>query len=181
VCVPAYRSANKDIRYTLDQFLEMHRKYAAYSVFYSTCSFILMIVGRSLMKKLVEDYNIFEEISTISDEALTLVALENGIDRWDDVFTKCKGNVQPFPKGHKIPDELKSMVPTKYTVSSSLDPDGEKEGNDKRWSKEGIIRFNQLRQMIIKDRAEHSDFIAKWLAQERDAVAPITTTASKAE
>jgi hypothetical protein len=38
-----------------------------------------MIVGRSLMKKLVEDDNVFEEISTISDEALALLALENGV------------------------------------------------------------------------------------------------------
>jgi hypothetical protein len=34
------------------------------------------------MKKLVEDDNVVEEISTISDEALALLALENGIDRY---------------------------------------------------------------------------------------------------
>jgi hypothetical protein len=77
VCVLAYRSANQDVRYTLDKFLEMRRNTAAYSVFYST--FIPPIVGRSLMKKLVEDDTVFEEISTISDEAIALLALENGV------------------------------------------------------------------------------------------------------
>jgi hypothetical protein len=133
------------------------------------------------MKKLVEDANVFEEISTISDEALALLALENGIDRWDDVFTKCKGDVRPFTRGQPIPEGWKSTVPTKYTVSSTLDADGDKEGNDKRWSKEVIIRFNQLRQKIIKDRGAHSDFIEGWLTQQRLAVASGPNAASKAE
>jgi hypothetical protein len=133
------------------------------------------------MKKLMENDSVFEEISTISDEALALLALENGVDRWDDVFTKCKGNVRPFPKGQPIPEGLKSTVPTKYTVSSTLAADDDQEGNDKRWSKEGIIRFNQLWQMIIKDRGAHSDFIERWLTQQRRATAPGPNAASKAE
>jgi hypothetical protein len=54
------------------------------------------------MKKLVEDVIVFEEISTISDEALALLALANGVDRWDDGFTKCKGHVRPFTRGQPI-------------------------------------------------------------------------------
>jgi hypothetical protein len=46
----------------------------------------------------------------------------------------------------------------------------DKEGNDRRWSKEGIIRFNQLRQLIVKDRAAHHEFVPKWLDQEHDAM-----------
>jgi hypothetical protein len=179
VCVLAYRSANQDIRYSLDKFLEMCRNIAAYLVFYST--FIPTIVGRSLMKKLMEDDNVLEEISPISDEALALLALENGIGHWDDVFTKSKGDVRPSPKGQPIPEALKSTVLTKYTISSTSDPDGDKEGNDKRWSKEGIIRFNQLRQKIIKDRGAHSDFIERWLTQQWRAMAPGPNTSSNAK
>jgi hypothetical protein len=177
--VLAYRSANIGARYSLDKFLEMRWNSAAYSVFYST--FIPTIVGRSLMKKLVEDDSVFEEISTISDEALALLALENGVARWDDVFTKCKGDVRPFPKGQPIPEGLKGTVPTKYTISSTSDADGDKEGNDKRRSKEGIIRFNQLRQKIIKDHGAHSDFIERWMTQQRCATAPGSNAASNAE
>jgi hypothetical protein len=69
----------------------MRRNYAAYSVFYST--FLPAIVGRSLMKKLVADKNTFEQVSTNTDEALALLGLENGVKRWDDIFTRCKGDV----------------------------------------------------------------------------------------
>ena len=122
------------------------------------------------MKRLVSDKNTFEEVSTISDEALALLGLENGVDRWDDIFKRCEGDVRPYAKGQEIPEAHKSTVPTKYTVSSNPDANTEKEGTDKRWSKEGIIRFNQLRQLIIKDRAAHPEFVPKWLAQERDSI-----------
>jgi hypothetical protein len=112
----------------------MRRNYAAYSV--------PTIVGRQLMKKLVADENTFEEVSAISDKALALLGLENVVERWDGIFTKCKGGIRPFPKGQKISEEMKSTVPTKYTVSSNPDATVDKEGNDKRWSKEDIIRFN---------------------------------------
>jgi hypothetical protein len=157
----------------------MRRNYAAYSVFYST--FVPAIVGRQLTKKLVADENTFEEVSTISDEALALLGLENGVDRWDAIFTKCKGDVRPFPKNQKIPKEMKSTVPTKYTVSSNPDANTDKEGNDKRWIKEGIIRFNQLRQLITEDRAAHPDFVPKWLAQERDSMVGGPTTSTNDE
>jgi hypothetical protein len=128
------------------------------------------IVGRTLMKRLVADKNTFEEVSTISDEALALLGLENGVDRWDDIFKRCDGDVRPYAKGQEIPEAHKSTVPTKYTVASNPDANTEKDGHDKRWSKDGIIRFNQLRQMIIKDRAAHPEFVPKWLAQERDSL-----------
>jgi hypothetical protein len=174
----AYRAANKDIRYTLDQFLKLRRNYVAYSIFYST--FIPTIAGRKLMKQLVEDTSVIEEVCTISDEALALLGLENGVERWDDVFARCKGDVRPFPKGQTIPEAMRSTVTTKYTVSSKPDPNSEKEGNDKRWSQEGIIQFNQLRQLIIKkDRAKYPDFVTKWLAQERNTMGTGNTARAK--
>jgi hypothetical protein len=88
---------NLDIRYTLDDFLEMRRNYAAYSVFYST--FVPAIVGRHLMKKLVTDKHTFEELLTISDEALALLGLKNGVKRWDDIFTKMQGRRTTLAKG----------------------------------------------------------------------------------
>jgi hypothetical protein len=116
-------------------------------------------VGRQLIKKLVADKNTFKEVSTISDKTLALLGLQNGVERWDGIFTKCKGDVRPWPKGQKVPEDMKSTVLTKYTVSSNPDATPDKEGNDKCWSKEGIIRFNQLRQLIIKDRAAHHAFV----------------------
>jgi hypothetical protein len=82
-------------------------------VFYST--FLPVVVGRSLLKKLVADKDTVEEVATISDEALTLLGLENYGDRWDDIFTRCEGDVRPYGKGQEMPEEHKSTVPTKYT------------------------------------------------------------------
>jgi hypothetical protein len=72
-------------------------------------------------------------------------------------------------------------VPTKYTLSSNPGANTEKEGNDKRWSKDGIIRFTQLRQLIIEDRAAHPEFMPKWLAEERDAIVAGPTTGTTGE
>jgi hypothetical protein len=102
----------------------MRRNYAAYSVFYST--FLPAIVGRLLMKKRVADINTIEQVSTNTDEALALLGLENGVERWDDIFTRCEGDVPPYAKGQEIPDEHKSTVPTKYTVSSNPGANTEK-------------------------------------------------------
>jgi hypothetical protein len=166
--------------YPPNDFLDMRRNYAAYSVFYNT--FLPAIVGRSLMKKLVADKNTIDQVSTNTDEALAFMGLENGVERWDDIFTRCKGDVRPYAKGQETPEEHKSTVPTKYTVSSNPgDANTEKEGTDKRWSKDGIIRFNQLRQLIIKDRAAHPEFLLTWLAQERDLIVAGQTTSTTGE
>jgi hypothetical protein len=69
-------------------------------------------------------------------------------------------------------------VPTKYTVSSNPDANTEKEGTDKLRSKDGIIRFNLLRQGIIADRAAHPEFVITWLAQERDLIVVGQTTST---
>jgi hypothetical protein len=151
----------------------MRRNYAAYSVFYST--FLPAVVGRSLMKKLVADITTIEQVSTNTDEALALLGLENGVEHWDDIFTRCKGDVRPYANGQEIPEQHKSTVRTKYTVSSNPGTNTEKEGNDKCWNKDGIIRFNQLRQLIIEDRAAHPEFMPNWLAEEREAIVAVPT------
>jgi hypothetical protein len=162
--------------YTLNDFLEVRRDNVAYTVFYST--FLPVVVGRLRLKKLVADKDTVEEVATISDEALTLLGLENYGDGWDDIFTRCKGDVRPYTKGQEMPEEHKGTVPTKYTVSSSPDANSDKEGTNKVCSSAGILRFNLLHQGVIHDRAAHPEFLPKWLAQERDFISPDLTTSS---
>jgi hypothetical protein len=157
----------------------MRRNYAAYSVFYSTL--LPAVVGRSLLKKLVADKDTVEQVATISDEALALLGLENGVERWDDIFTRYKGDVWPYAKGQEIPEAHKSTVPTKYTVSSNPDANTGKEGTNKLWNKDGIIRFNLLRQGIIEDRAAHPEFVLTWPAQERNLIVAGHTTSTTGE
>jgi hypothetical protein len=152
----------------------MRRNNAAYTVFYST--FLPVVVGRLLLKKLVADKDTVEEVATISDEALTLLGLENYGAYWDDIFTRCKGDVRPYAKGQEMPEEHKSTVPTRYTVSSNPDANSDKEGSNKVWSGDGIQRFNLLRQGVIHDRAAHPEFLPKWLADERGRMDADPTT-----
>ena len=175
----AYRASHKDVRYTLDDFLQLRRNHAAYSEFYST--FLPPIVGRSLMKKLVADRNTVDHIATNTDEALALLGLENGLERWDDLFTRCGGDVRPYARGQEVPEAHKSTVSTKYTVPRKRKENTEKVGTDKHWSTEGIRRFNQLRRLIIEDRAAHPDFMPTWLAQERAALVAIPSTGTTNE
>jgi hypothetical protein len=139
------------------------------------------VVGRLLLKKLVADKDTVEQVSTNTDEALALLGLENGVERWDDIFMRCEGDVRPYAKGQEIPDEHKSTVPNKYMLSSNPGANTEKEGNDKHWSKDGIIRFNQLRQLIIEDRAVQPQFMPKWLAEEHDAIVALPTPSTTGE
>jgi hypothetical protein len=131
-------------------------------------------VGWSLLKKLVADKDAVEQVATISDEALTLLGIENGV-------TRCEGDVRPYARGQETPEAHKSTVPTKYTVSSNPDANSNKEGTNKVWSREGIIRFNLLRQGIIEDRAAHPKFLPTWLAQERDLIVADQTTSNNGQ
>jgi hypothetical protein len=128
-------------------------------------------VGRSLLKKLFAAKDTVEQVAAISDEAMALLGIKNGVERWDDIFTRCEGDIRPYAKGQKISEAHKSTVPTKYTVSSNPDANPDKEGTNKVWSNEGIIRFNLLHQGIIEDRVAHPEFLLTWLAQERDLIA----------
>jgi hypothetical protein len=162
----------------LEDFLKLRKEYASYAVFYRT--FIRTVVGKSRYKKMIDDMNVSEEIATVSDEALALLAMENGIERWNDEYTLSGGQTQPIRKGQTKPEEWKSTVPTKYTVARTSGNSGQQDGHDKRWSQNGIARFNKLRQSIIKDREKHSGFITKFLAEERKDLVSTTTTAPSA-
>jgi hypothetical protein len=69
-------------------------------------------------------------------------------------------------------------VPTKYTKSSNPDANSEKEGTNKAWTRDGILRFNQLRKGIIQDRAAHPQFLPAWLAHERGLIVPNQATSN---
>jgi hypothetical protein len=84
--------------------------------------------------------------------------------------------VRPYAKGQEMPEEHKSTVPTRYTVSSNPDANSDKEGSNKVWSVDGIQRFNLLRQGVIHDRAAHPEFLPKWLADERGRMDADPTT-----
>ena len=171
-----YRNETHDVRYGLEDFLQLRSNNAAYTVFYRT--FVSTVVGKMRFKKALEDKNKTEDIATISDEALALLALENAIERWDDEYDRSEGQIRPIRKGQTRPAAWISEVETKYTVAKSENVSGLKRGSDKRWSWDGITRFNQLHTLIKADRAEHPDFFATFKENECKDL-PSTRTTSE--
>jgi hypothetical protein len=108
-----------------------------------------------------------DEIATFSDEALTLLGIENSYEMWNDVYKKSEGEICPVHNDETVPEHWKSSILPKYTRTSKSDPANQRNTKDKRWSSEGILRFNDLRQVVIKDRADHPDFKITWLNQVR--------------
>jgi hypothetical protein len=93
-----------------------------------------------------------EEITTISDEALALLGIENGHKLWDDIWAKSAGKVRVIRKDEPYPEEWNLTVFPEYTWTSKADPAIDKHTEDKRWTQAGICRFNSLRQAIIANR-----------------------------
>jgi hypothetical protein len=165
--IAGYRKRNmEDVRFTMGNWLEQRRNYAAYSVFYTI--FMPSIVGKRRFANRVRNLPDGQEIATVSDEALAMLGLENSIERWDDLFDKSGGQYRIIHKDEEYPKEWISDKYTKYTGTSSRDPNIPQDTEDKRWSQKGIERFNELRKHVIADRATHNKFMATWLKQERD-------------
>ena len=94
----------------------------------------------------------------VSNEAFGLLLLENSWDRWMDIFTQSKGHVVIKRGAKKAANE--SQVPPKYTWGGVVYSDKSKKltvdtGCGKGWSREGIIRFNELFDQVSKDRLAH--------------------------
>jgi hypothetical protein len=101
-------------------------------------------------------------LSTVSDEAFALLLLKNSYDRWFDLYTSNEGGVMR-QRGVKQ-RRFESDVPTLYTRGGiKYDKYQTKEGEKKGWSDDGIMRFNELFQMVKRDRIANSNFEAGWL------------------
>jgi hypothetical protein len=59
---------------------------------------------------------------------------------------------------------------SQYTRASKDDPNVERNTENECWNEAGIIRFNELRQLVQKDCTENPDFKINWLRQARAAM-----------
>jgi hypothetical protein len=109
-----------------------------------------------------------DEISTVSDkEALTLLGIVNSYEMWNDIYKNSKWEICLVRNDETYPEDWKSSILPKYTRTSKSDPAIQRNTDDKRWSTEGILRFNVLRLLVIQDRVDYPDFKIKWLNQVR--------------
>jgi hypothetical protein len=109
-----------------------------------------------------------DEIVTVSDEALTLLGIENSYKMWNDIYKISSGEIRLVRNDETVSEHWwKSKILPKYTRTSKFDPANHRNTEDKRWSNEGILRFNDLRKLVIQDRKDYPDFKTKWLNQLR--------------
>jgi hypothetical protein len=165
IVVSAYLRTSKEVSYQLDNWLEMRRNYSAYYVFYT--KFIRAIVGKCPFHQRLGSMAVGDEIATVSDEALTLLGIETSYEMWNDVYKNSEGGIPLVRNDETVPEHCKSSILTKYTRTSKSDPAIQRNTEDKRWSTEGILRFNALRLLVIQDRADNPDFKITWLNQVR--------------
>ena len=142
-----------------------------YKIFYER--FVRCIVGKKTFDYKVSkaDESTQEKtVVTTSDEALALLAFENGYENWADVWSRSDGKVRAVRKTEDYPKEWITDVPTKYTTRT--DANGKSKGNaDRSWSSDGIKRFNELMKSVAKNRRKYPGFFASFIGTAQDIIA----------
>ena len=146
----------------------LRNDYETYSLFYRT--FIPCIVGKRFFGTTMKCLNINNmketDLCTYSDEALALLAFENGFELWSDVWKKSKGTIRHVKKTEVTPDEFVSNKTSKYTTH--YNDDGTVNYYYRFWSNEGINRFNFLRGKVRSNRKECPEFFEKFVTEWRN-------------
>ena len=143
--------------YKLQNFLLLREDEEAFSIFYN--KYVREVVGKKKFDKLIKNIQLGEEISTPTDDAFALIVLENNEDIWLDILEKNDGKIISTKRGETKPENHRSDLKPKYTYGS---------GFSRNWTDEGIIRFNELRRMIIRDRKNNKCFIEKYIQRKRE-------------
>jgi hypothetical protein len=152
---------------TLSEVLEGRKLQETYSLVYS--KFLPRIASarnyKEEMRARLEDPNNNSELFTHSDEAFTLVVLENYWDRWID---ECKDGMPRARIGSRRKKEVKSNVEPKYTSGGLIYDDGKRQNPGKGWKEKGIKRYNELLHFVIEDRKKNQElFLKRFLDSQR--------------
>ena len=92
-----------------------------------------------------------------TDEAFAMLLLENSFNRWGDLFELAYKSGDPDEK-------VNSEVETLYTPVGLDYKDRAIKTGERGWSKRGIIRFNELVDMVRRDRISNPTFFTEWLS-----------------
>ncbi len=139
---------------TMDEFLE-GRTYPSISVLFQ--HFVPCVVGKKKFKaKMTEHLTHDAGICSVSDEAFTLLLLENQYDRWKDIYhqRKTRAPAELLGRMERRKRKWESDVNPKYTEGGIRYSDGRKMTH-KGWREAGIVRFNELCAKVHRDRTEH--------------------------
>ena len=142
---------------------EGRNNYKMYAMFYDY--FLPCVLKKSVFERQASVATNDTTLCTVSDEAFALLLLENNYDRWVDIYRLQEGEVAPR-RGQKR-REFESDTPTKYTKGGIVYNETDKNDSPKGWSAEGINRFNELFDLVKKDRKANKTFIKTWLAARK--------------
>ena len=109
-----------------------------------------------------------QDVTTKSNEAFALLCLENQWDRWFDLYVQNDGKMTA-QRGTKR-RICESKVMPKYTRGGiTFSHESNKEGDQQKgWTNEGILRFNELYELVSKDRKKNPGFVSDWLKMETE-------------
>jgi hypothetical protein len=156
--------------FTLQEFC-IGRDHESFNTFFRY--FVPAIVAKNKFKsRLFSPMSGDSHLCSISDEACTLLLLENSYDRWMDVHkNKIEGStaVDRSVEGRdeKRKRKWESDVSPKYTEGGIVYSDNRLMSH-KGWKDAGIRRFNSLCQHVRKDRAEYPNLLTELVSMWKE-------------
>jgi hypothetical protein len=157
----------------LDEFLEGRKFECVFELLYGT--FLPQVATSELYKSQMDsrmyDDNNNNEIYSVSDEAFTLLLLENYWDRWVDIFNKKDGVPERRTGSNKKKEPLSEVRP-RYTHGGNVYKETEKKKNtdtEKGWSNAGLRRYNELFLHVQEQREMHPMALSRFLDKKRKA------------
>ncbi len=175
----------------MKDYLKVRKHPEAYRQF--IMAFLPSVVGKPEFRRRIMWAKNDHMLCTVSDEAYTLLVIENNYDRWMDIDAQKQPGYEHEDESMGNNDEdneeydgygsrkrkriWRSNVPPKYTSGGIKFMDGDSHDRDeaKGWNIEGITRFNQLHKKITRDRGRRGLFMKELLEELRDAEVEQTT------
>jgi hypothetical protein len=134
-------------------------------------TFVPCVVGKKKFKaKMHEQLTTDADICSVSDEAFTLLLLENQYDRWSDIYQqrKNKSKEGSVVRQERRKRKWESDISPKYTDGGIRYSDDRKMTH-KGWKEAGIVRFNELCAKVHGDRKLYPKKVVepllKWWSQ----------------
>ena len=159
---PSDRQHNFFPEVDLESILELRSNAEVYEKFYK---YMVPSIGRkTFWKDIVTSVKADQDVTTVSNEAFALLVLENNWERWIDLFNNSRCQNPPVKGRKRI--SLSDKKP-KYTRGGILYSSNSNRDDGKGWSNEGIERFNELFDLVRKDRKKHPGFIARFLEAQK--------------
>ena len=114
------------------------------------------------------------DLCTVSDEACTMLILENNYDRWIDVHkNKTEGSTAIETavalRADKRKHKWESDVAPRYT-EGGLVYSVDRVMTQKGWKDKGIRRFNDLCHQVAKDRRDNPNVLTKMVREWKASV-----------